>query len=137
MGIVHSDQVEPYEYDKGIWVKKLAVPETGTESISVGVATFDPGVSLPCHIHNCEESITIIEGDAFVDVAGKRTRMEPYDTSHVPAGTPHRFLNASQTERMSILWVYASADMGRTLVEPEECTGSPDSLDRRRSKGAP
>jgi len=123
MRIIHSDQVEPYEYDRGIWVRKLAVPETGTETISVGVATFDPGASLPCHIHHCEESITIIEGEAFVEFAGQRVRLRPYDTSHMPAGTPHRFLNASATEKMSILWVYASADMGRTLVDPDQCAG--------------
>ena len=123
MGIVFSDQVEPYEYDKGIRVKKLAVPETGTQSISVGVATFDPGASLPCHIHGCEESITIIEGEAWVEFGGQRVRLKPYDTSHMPAGVPHRFLNASATETMSILWVYASTDMGRTLVEPGECAG--------------
>ena len=125
MGIVPSDQVQPFEYDKGIWVKKLAVPETGTESISVGVATFEPGASLPCHIHGCEESITIIEGEAVVEFGGRRVRLKPYDTSHMPAGTPHRFLNASQTKTMSILWVYASADMGRTLVDPGECAGKP------------
>jgi quercetin dioxygenase-like cupin family protein len=125
MGIIHSDQVEPHEYGEGIWVKKLAVPETGTQSISVGVATFDPGASLPCHIHGCEESITIIEGEALVDVGAHRTHMKPYDTSHVPAGTPHRFLNASATERMSMLWVYASADMGRTLADPGDCGGKP------------
>ena len=123
MGIVHSDQVEPYEYDEGIWVKKLAVPETGTQSISLGVATFAPGASLPCHIHGCEESITIIEGEAVVEFGGRRVPLKPYDTSHMPAGTPHRFLNASPTETMSILWVYASTDMGRTLVDPGECTG--------------
>jgi len=123
MGIVHSDRVEPYEYDAGIWVKKLAVPETGTQSISVGVATFDPGASLPCHTHSCEESITIIEGEAVVEFGGRRIRLKPYDTSHMPAGAAHRFLNASQTEKMSILWVYASTDMGRTLVDPEECAG--------------
>jgi len=123
MGIVYSDQVEPYEYDQGIWVKKLAVPETGTESISVGVATFDPGASLPCHIHHCEESITIIEGEAFVEFAGQRIWLKPYDTSHMPAGTPHRFLNASASKKMSILWVYASPDMGRSLVDPDQCAG--------------
>ncbi len=123
MGIVHSDRVGAYEYDEGIWVKKLAVPETGTESISVGVATFEPGASLPCHIHDCEESITIIEGEALVEFGGRRVRLKPYDTSHMPSGTPHRFLNASETEKMSILWVYASADMGRTLVDPGECAG--------------
>ena len=45
MGIIYSDQADVHEYDKGVRVKKLAVPETGTESISVGVATFEPGVS--------------------------------------------------------------------------------------------
>ena len=110
MGIIYSDQVEVYEYDQGVWVKKLAVPETGTQSISVGVTTFDPGVALPCHIHGCEESITIIEGEAFVEFGGKRIRLKPYDTSHMLAGVPHRFINAS-------------ADMGRTIVEPVECSG--------------
>ncbi len=123
MGILHSDQVESYEYDHGVRVKKLAVPETGTQSISVGIATFDPGVGLPCHIHGCEESITILEGEAFVEFGGKRTRLKPYDTSHMLAGVPHRFINASATEKMSILWVYASTDMGRTIVAPEECSG--------------
>ena len=123
MTVVHSEGVEAYEYDDGIWVKKLAVPETGTLSISVGVATFEPGASLPCHIHDCEESITIIEGEAFVEFGGRRVRLKPYDTSHMPSGTPHRFLNASEEEKMSILWVYASADMGRRLVDSGECAG--------------
>ena len=123
MGIRHFDQIESYEYDKGVRVKKLAVPETGTRSISVGIATFDPGVALPCHIHGCEESITIIEGEAFVEFGGQRVRLKPYDTSHMLAGIPHRFINASATEKMSILWVYASTDMGRTIVEPEACSG--------------
>lgn len=122
MGIVYSDQVESYEYDQGIWVRKLAVPETGTKELSVGVATFDPGASLPCHIHHCEESITIIAGEAWVEFDGQQVRLKPYDTSHMPAGVPHRFINASVTQPMSILWVYASADMGRILVDPEGCS---------------
>ena len=123
MGIIYSDQVGSYEYDHGVRVKKLAVPETGTQSISVGIATFDPGVGLPCHIHGCEESITILEGEAFVEFGGKHTRLKPYDTSHMLAGVPHRFINASAAKKMSILWVYASTDMGRTIVAPEECSG--------------
>jgi quercetin dioxygenase-like cupin family protein len=123
MGIVRSEEAERFEYDKGVWARKLAVPETGTENISVGIATFEPGASLPCHIHHCEESITIIEGEAIVEFGGRRERLRPYDTSHMPAGTPHRFLNASQTESMSILWVYASPHMGRTLVPPNQCWG--------------
>jgi putative monooxygenase len=122
MGIIHYDQVEAYEYDKGVWVRKLAVPETGSKLISVGTATFDPGASLPCHFHNCEESITILEGKAFVEVNGERIPMKPYDTSHMVVGVPHRFINASKSRKMTILWVYASANMGRILVDPEKCS---------------
>ena len=125
MAIVHSDQVESYDYDQGVWVRKLAVPETGTKSISVGIATFDPGASLPCHFHNCEESITIIAGKAIVEVGGERIRLKRYDTSHMLSGVPHRFINASKTKKMSILWVYASDDMGRILVDPDKCMNSP------------
>jgi quercetin dioxygenase-like cupin family protein len=139
MGIIYSDQAEVHEYGQGVWVKKLAVPETGTQSISVGVATFDPGAALPCHTHGCEESITIIEGEAFVEFGGKRIRLKPYDTSHMLAGVPHRFINASATEKMSILWVYASTDMSRTIVAPEECSGRSSllgSLDQNPFKAA-
>ncbi|MFJ2951409.1 cupin domain-containing protein [Streptomyces sp. NPDC087226] len=40
-----------------------------------------------------------------------------FDTTYVPAGTSHRFRNASATEPMRILWVYASVDATRTVAE--------------------
>jgi hypothetical protein len=35
----------------------------------------------------------------------------------VAAGIPHRFLNGSDSEPMRILWIYASVDATRTIIE--------------------
>ncbi|MES4903371.1 MULTISPECIES: cupin domain-containing protein [unclassified Streptomyces] len=57
------------------------------------------------------------EGDAIVEIDGAEHRLTRFDTTYVAAGTPHRFRNASDTEPMRILWIYASVDATRTLVE--------------------
>jgi quercetin dioxygenase-like cupin family protein len=50
----------------------------------------------------------------------------------VAAGTPHRFRNASDTEPMRILWIYASEDATRTLVD----TGITTRVDAEHAKPA-
>ncbi|MCI2417989.1 cupin domain-containing protein [Saccharopolyspora sp. K220] len=44
-------------------------------------------------------------------------QLSTWDTTHVAAGVPHCFRNASDTEPMRILWTYASVDATRTIVE--------------------
>lgn len=124
MSISRSKTAKRYELDKGVDFQDMAVKSMGTENISVGLATFAPGAWLPCHTHNCEESITILEGAAYCDVAGKRFKLGPYDTSHVPAGIPHRFVNGSREEKMVMLWVYAAADVERIIQDTKLCMGA-------------
>ncbi len=124
MSVSRSKTAKKYELDKGVEFQDMAVKSLGTQGISVGLATFAPGAWLPCHIHNCEESITILEGSAYCDVEGKRFKLAAYDTSHVPAGIPHRFVNASREEQMVMLWVYASADVERIIQDVQRCMGS-------------
>lgn len=123
MGIVTFEQCRKYELDKGVLFRDMQTKETGTHTLSVGTATFQPGRYLPCHRHNCEEVIVILEGRAFVDVAGERTPMRPYDSSHVPEGVPHRFVNASKTEELMILWIYSVLDVARLITDYSECMG--------------
>ena len=42
------------------------------------------------------------------------------DTTFIPPNVPHRFRNKSDTEPMKILWIYASVNATRTLVETGE-----------------
>jgi len=123
MAITFFDRCKKYELDEGVLFRDMQTKETGTGVLSVGTATFDPGRYLPCHRHNCEEVIVILEGQAFVDLAGRRTPMKPYDSSHVPQGVPHRFVNASRQKGLTILWIYSVADVERLVTRYSECMG--------------
>jgi putative monooxygenase len=81
-----------------------------------GITIFDPGVSVPLHSHNCEESVMVLEGRAIVEIDGTEHELSAHDVTFLPANVPHRFRNASATERMRILWTYASIDATRTIV---------------------
>lgn len=81
-----------------------------------GITIFDPGASVPLHSHNCEESVMVLEGRAIVEIGGTEYEVGTHDVTFLPANVPHRFRNASTTERMRILWTYASIDATRTIV---------------------
>ncbi len=123
MAITFFEQCAKYELDEGVCFRDLQTGQTGTSVLSVGTATFEPARYLPCHRHNCEEVIVILEGDALVDLAGKRTPMKPYDSSHVPQGVPHRFVNASRNRQLMILWIYSVVDVDRLVTHYTECMG--------------
>ncbi|MFK9093095.1 cupin domain-containing protein [Bacillus salipaludis] len=120
--------IKPYELDVGVNFHDMMMQDMGPKTLIVGLATFEPGKSLPCHIHNVEESVTILKGNAFCDVEGVRTALEPYDTSFIPANIPHRFVNASETEELIILWAYSQidesfsqVDIDRIIVPTDRC----------------
>ena len=81
-----------------------------------GQTLFAGGAAIALHVHNCPESVVILEGNAIVEIDGQEYAVTTFDTTYVDAGVPHRFRNASDTEPMRILWTYASVDATRTLV---------------------
>lgn len=110
----------------------LVTQAVGAEVFLTGQTLFGGGAGIPLHTHNCPESVTILEGDAIVEIDGAEHHVTQFDTTYVAAGTPHRFRNASATEPMRILWIYASVDATRTLVE----TGVTARVDAEHSKTA-
>ncbi|MEV5731581.1 MULTISPECIES: cupin domain-containing protein [Streptomyces] len=95
----------------------LVTRAVGAEVFLTGQTLFEGGAGIALHTHNCPESVTILEGKAVVEIDGTEHHLTRFDTTYVPVGTPHRFRNASATEPMRILWIYASVDATRTLVE--------------------
>ena len=77
------------------------------------------------HSHNCEESVMLLEGDAFAEIDGVQYELKAGDISYIPANLPHRFVNRSSTEGMKILWIYGSVDATRTIT----ATGDTRSID--------
>lgn len=78
------------------------------------------GAAIPFHSHNREESGMLLEGHAFLGIAGEVHEPKPQDTTFIPPNGPHRFRNKSSTEGMKIPWICASVNAARTLVDTGE-----------------
>jgi len=115
--VLHPDALTAYERGGGARTIPLVTPRIGAGSFLNGLTIFAPGASIPLHSHNCEESVLLLEGNAVAEIDGERHEIRAGDVSWIPEGVPHRFINASRTEGMKILWTYARTDATRTLVE--------------------
>ncbi len=120
--VVYFDQIKPVARGGGILTRPLAGPWIGAEGFSTGVSTSPPGTAITFHSHNVDETVTLLEGDAQCDVAGESHRLKPWDTTYIPAGVSHRFVNVGSGP-MSILWIYAGAHVTRTSTETGETVG--------------
>jgi putative monooxygenase len=116
-------QAQPYELAPGTQFYDLFARRFGSSGICGGYGEFIPGASLPCHMHEYDESITIISGRATCEVKGSRYELSNYDTAFVPLHRPHRFINESN-ERMAMIWVYAGNEPDRTILDVRYCTGA-------------
>jgi putative monooxygenase len=103
----------------------LVTRRTGSTSFINGITIFEPGAAIPMHRHNCEESVMLLEGTAIAEIDGVEYPIQAGDITFIPANLPHRFRNVSDSEGMKILWIYASIDATRTLIE----TGDTRSID--------
>ncbi len=117
--VLYFDEIPAVARGGGVSTRPLAGSWVGTEGFTSGVTTFPPGAEIRLHTHNVEESVTILEGDARCDVDGRSYNLKRLDTTYVPAGMPHRFVNVG-TGPMSILWVYATTHVTRTFVDTGE-----------------
>ncbi|CDX33903.1 conserved hypothetical protein [Mesorhizobium sp. SOD10] len=114
--VFRPDQIPAHERGGGAKTIPLVNRASGTTSFINGITIFEPGAAIPLHKHNCEESVMLLEGNAIAEIDGERYELKPEDTTFIPANVPHRFINASRTERMKILWIYASVEATRTLI---------------------
>jgi quercetin dioxygenase-like cupin family protein len=87
--------------------------------MSGGYGLFHPTGRLPAHVHDFDESIAIISGEAVCVVEGRRYAMSDCATALQPRGRVHYFINESPGP-MEMLWVYAGPRPERIIVD-ERC----------------
>jgi quercetin dioxygenase-like cupin family protein len=118
--IYFPDRIKSHDRGGGAKTTPLVNARDGSQNFINGITEFAPGTEIPFHFHNCEESVMLLEGEAFFDMGGQTYELKAMDTTWIPAEVPHRFRNKSKTQPMKILWIYGSVDANRTLVETGE-----------------
>lgn len=118
--LLKCSDLPSYDRGGGATTMPLVGKAVGTDSFVTGYTSFAPGVEIPFHRHDCQESVVIIEGDAILDVDDAEYRLKALDATFIPPNVPHRFRNPSKSAPMRILWIYARSDATRTLVETGE-----------------
>jgi quercetin dioxygenase-like cupin family protein len=111
-----------YQAGEGTEARDLFAARFGAKGVCGGHARFAPGAEIPCHVHDYDESITIVKGQAICRVAGQQYQLSDLDTACIPRDRPHRFLNLGDSP-MEMIWVYAGDEPARRLVDSEACEG--------------
>jgi putative monooxygenase len=114
--VFRINEMKAVERGPGLTGWPLVTGEIGSQHLTTGITQFQPGANLELHIHNCEEQVTLLEGEALAIIGGSSYELIPPDTTFIAAGIPHRFINRGKSP-MRILWVYASTKVTRTFVE--------------------
>jgi quercetin dioxygenase-like cupin family protein len=118
VAVLRPSEVKTHDRGGGASTTPLVGPSVGAAAFINGITSFGPGTAIPFHSHNCEESVMLLEGDAMLDIEGQESvRLQPLDTTWLPANLSHRFRNLSDTRPMKIFWTYARIDATRTLTE--------------------
>jgi len=117
--LIRFDDAEPVARGDGIESRRLTPSPLEDQTFSMGVTSFPPGTGIRLHSHNTIEQVTIIEGEGVAVLNGEEIPARPYDTTQIPAGEIHRFVNTGSTP-MRILWVYGSTHVTRTYADTGE-----------------
>jgi quercetin dioxygenase-like cupin family protein len=103
----------------GVQIRTFVSSACEATAFSTYLAIFEPGGRLALHQHPVSEALTVVEGEAFLQVEGRTYRMAPLDCAHVPAGTPHAVSNDSPERELILHTAFASARPTRELVNQE------------------
>ncbi len=120
----------------GVRTTPLVSSALGSEQLTTGVTALQPGAEIRLHSHNCDESVCVLEGTVTFEAGGQRHSLSTCDSTFVPEGVSHRFLNESDRPAR-ILWIYTSGHVTRTFSETGQTVDVDSEADRAIPLGEP
>jgi quercetin dioxygenase-like cupin family protein len=85
------------EWRPGVMTRMLVSALTGAERLCVFEQFCDPGRGAPTHLHNVEEVLTVVDGEAELWLDGERATLAAGRSVVVAAGRGHGCRNAGTT----------------------------------------
>jgi 2-keto-3-deoxy-L-rhamnonate aldolase RhmA/quercetin dioxygenase-like cupin family protein len=133
------------EIAPGIRFECLVGAPNHARNLTTGLVTIAPEAVLPYHTHPFTEAITLLHGQAFVEVEGRCYELGRHDNVVIPRGTAHSTRNPSPHQPTVIHIAMATDKPTRTLVHepfprqvmPASSTGRPGGERVNRFQSAP
>jgi oxalate decarboxylase/phosphoglucose isomerase-like protein (cupin superfamily) len=124
---VDDVETQIFPWGRLAWLSEPRV--TGTDNMTAGVVTLEPGKGHERHNHpKCEEILFVIEGegDQTVEADDKieKRRIKKGDLAHIPSGAYHSTINAG-TDPMVLFAVYQFPGPEAVLRKSPECKIEP------------
>jgi mannose-6-phosphate isomerase-like protein (cupin superfamily) len=118
--IIHVEGVKVIQRGGGIETVPLITPfAMANAPFTTGMSVYPKGMGAPLHRHNCDEQVTLLEGEGEVEIDGVVTPLARYDSTYIQAGKVHAFRNTG-AQPMRILWIYSSNKVTRTFAGSDE-----------------
>ena len=134
--IIKIKEVQVLDRGGGVKTWPLVVRHTTPHAqFTTGISAYPAGQGAPMHSHNCDEQVTLLEGQGEVEIDGEVTPLAPYDSTYIRANRQHCFRNTGDMP-MKILWIYSSNIVTRTFAgsdEPVEHLSAADLMGEAKS----
>lgn len=82
---------------------------SGAAALALWQEEHRPGFVVPQHLHDCEEIISVLDGEIEADIAGAIFRVGPGESILIPAWADHGF-RVTSPQAVRLLALFASSN---------------------------
>lgn len=110
------------ELAPGIQCEALVGKHNGAVNLFTAIVTFAPETQLPAHTHPHAESITLLSGQAIIEIENRRYNLFPMDNVTIPSGYVHLVKNISKNQPAVLHIAMPVSTPQRDLITPSYAT---------------
>ena len=94
---IKEDSIVKEEGSQGVKIKWLLDKSVGTPTFMMRHFTLEPRGNTPCHKHEWEHEVYVLEGEGVVKHEDAEYPIRPGDAIYIPPNQMHQFQSAAST----------------------------------------